>query len=151
MFRFSKTTTLPMLCTRHLFLRCVTCLIYKKSFSVRNTVEECPREYWIIYKRPGFLAFVRFGSSSTPFRPPLPSVSCLSFFLSLPVCCRSTLLTGEGGGGGQGAKSYDREKAWGFSLSHSMVSGVPLPQLKLNLECFNSPQKEKQILKEGDH
>jgi hypothetical protein len=38
--------------------------------------------------------------------PPPPPVSKLSLFLSLPVYCRSSLLTGgEEGSGGRGAKS----------------------------------------------
>ncbi len=32
------------------------------------------REYWIIYRGPGFIAIVWFGSSPNPF-PPLPSQS----------------------------------------------------------------------------
>ncbi len=44
---------------------------------------------------PGFLAVVWFGSSPAPL-PPFP-VSKLSLFLSLPVCRRSSLLTGGGG------------------------------------------------------
>ncbi len=49
------------------------------------------------------------------------SVGKFSHFLSLPVCRRSSLLTGEGGGGG--AKSYDSEKAWS-SIINSILSGV---------------------------
>ncbi len=51
-----------------------------------------------------------------PF-PPLPIAYELSLFLSLPVCCRSSLLTGEGG-----AKSYNGENAWSTIL-HSILSG----------------------------
>jgi hypothetical protein len=40
-------------------------------------------EYWISYRRPGFLAAVWFGSSPTP-SPPSRPLSCLSF--SLLVC-----------------------------------------------------------------
>jgi hypothetical protein len=43
--------------------------------------------------------------------PPPPSATCLSF-LSLSVCRRSTLLTGEGVGSVRGAKSCDREISW---------------------------------------
>ncbi len=32
------------------------------------------------------------------------------------------MLTGEGGGGGRGAESYDREKGWPSSLNHSILS-----------------------------
>ncbi len=44
--------------------------------------------------------------------------------LSLAVCLRSSLLTGKrAGGGGHGAKSYDRKKAWP-SIYRSILSGV---------------------------
>jgi hypothetical protein len=50
-----------------------------------------------------------------PSPPPAPSrVSQLTLFL-FPVCRRSCLLSGMGGGGvqeGEGAKSYDGKKAW---------------------------------------
>ncbi len=77
------------------------------------------REYWMIYRRPGFLAVVWFGSSPTPL-----SHEQVSLFLSLPVCCRSSLLTGEGERGGRGTwtKLYDREKAW-HSINQSILSG----------------------------
>ncbi len=52
----------------------------------------------MIYRGPGFLKVVGFGSSSTPF-PPSP-VSKLSLIISLPVCRRMSLLTWGGGGGG---------------------------------------------------
>jgi hypothetical protein len=62
--------------------------------------------------------------------PPTPSpypFSKLSLFLSLPICRRrSSLLTGEGGGGERGAKSYDSEhseKAWS-SINNSMLSAL---------------------------
>ncbi len=58
-----------------------------------------PREYWLIYRGPGFLAVVWFDSLSPPFPPPFP-VSKLSPFLSLPDVR------------GGGAKSYHYEKAW---------------------------------------
>jgi hypothetical protein len=51
--------------------------------------------------------------------PPSP-VSNMSLFLGLSVCRRSSLLTGEGGGGGQGAKSYDREET-GPSISFNTL------------------------------
>jgi hypothetical protein len=47
----------------------------------------------------------------------------LSFFISFPVCRRSTKWIGGGGEGG--AKSYDREKAWP-SINHSILSGENL-------------------------
>ncbi len=75
----------------------------------------CHREYWMIHW-PGLLAIVWIGFSPFPLFP----VSQLSLFLDLPVCSQSNLLTG---GGGRGAKSYDREKAWS-STNHSILSSV---------------------------
>ncbi len=66
---------------------------------------------------------------------PLPPslVSQLSLFLSLPVCRLSSLQTGEGGGGGWGTKSYDREKAWPsinqiipYSLERALLAEWPI-------------------------
>ncbi len=54
------------------------------------------REYWMIYSRPGFMRSYDLAPQPPP--PPSP-VNKLSLFLSLPVCCRSSLLTGEGGEG----------------------------------------------------
>ncbi len=54
-----------------------------------------PRKYCMIYRGPGFLVIIRFGSSPTPILP-FP-VSNLFLFLSLPVCPRSSLLIAEGG------------------------------------------------------
>jgi hypothetical protein len=75
-----------------------------------------PKEYWMIYRGPGFLVVKSFGSSPTcsPYYP----VSKVSIFLSLPVCRRSSIVTWDGGGGGGGAKSCDRQKAWS-SIYHS--------------------------------
>ena len=53
-----------------------------------------------IYKRPGFLADIWFGSSPHPL-PPLPS------------------------GDGEGAKSYDGETAWS-SKNHSVLSAIKI-------------------------
>jgi hypothetical protein len=53
-------------------------------------------------------------------RIPSP-ISNRSFSLSLPVCHRSSLVTGEGRGGGEGAKPYDGEKSCS-SLNHSILS-----------------------------
>ena len=56
-----------------------------------------------------------------PHPSPLSPVSKLSLFLSLPVCSRSSLLTGEGERGQGGAKSYRGEEAWS-SINHSILS-----------------------------
>jgi hypothetical protein len=55
------------------------------------------RQDSMIYRGKGFLAVMRFGS--TPTLLPLIPVSKLPLFRSLPVCHRSSLLTGEGGRG----------------------------------------------------
>ncbi len=79
-------------------------------------------EYWMIYRRPGFLAFVWFGSSPTP--SPLPSASRISFSVFLCVADSPVELTdGRGGGGGGGAKLHDSEKALS-TIYHSILSGT---------------------------
>jgi hypothetical protein len=70
----------------------------------------------MIYREPGFLAVMLFGSMPTP-SPPLPSAICLSFAVLL--CFRlSSLLTGEGEEGGRGA---NREKVLP-SIIHPILS-----------------------------
>jgi hypothetical protein len=48
-----------------------------------------PRDYSMIYRRPGFLAIIRFGSSPAP-SPPLPSARCLYF--SVFLCVASAVM-----------------------------------------------------------
>jgi hypothetical protein len=63
------------------------------------------------YRGPGFLAVVWLDCK-------------LSLVLSLPVCHRSSLLTGDRRRvGGLGAKSYECEKTWP-SINHSILSAV---------------------------
>ncbi len=57
----------------------------------------------MIYRGPGFLAVVLFGSSPTPFDP-LP-VSKLSLFLSISVCRRRLSYGGKGVGDEQNHKT----------------------------------------------
>ncbi len=79
----------------------------------------------VIYRGPGFLAVVWFGFSHTPFSP--SPVSKMSLFLNLHGVAGRAYLQGRGWGGGQGAKSYDPEKACP-SINHSILSGsTPLP------------------------
>jgi hypothetical protein len=54
--------------------------------------------------------------------PPPSPVSKLSRFLSLPVCRRSSILTGEGGGGREEAESFDGKKACS-SMDNSILFG----------------------------
>jgi hypothetical protein len=56
-----------------------------------------PKSIRLIYRGPGFLAVISFGSFARTFPP--PSVSKLSLFFNLPVWRRSSFLTGRGGGG----------------------------------------------------
>jgi hypothetical protein len=73
-----------------------TCQGIFRNVSLPRGVEiHRTREYWMIYRWPVFLAVVWFGSSLTPSPP---AVSKLSLFLSLPVCRRLSIITGEGGG-----------------------------------------------------
>ncbi len=72
------------------------------------------------------LTFLRSYDSSPrqPSSPPTSPFHKLSLFLSIFVCHRLSLLTGEWGEGStRGTKSYDREKSWP-SLNHSILSGV---------------------------
>jgi hypothetical protein len=48
------------------------------------------------------------------------------------VCRRSSLLTGEGGRGGGGAKSYDHAKAWPF-INHSIFSELNVEEKQTNV------------------
>ncbi len=67
------------------------------------------REDPMIYRGPDFLAVVWFGSTSPP-----PSPRKLPLFLTLPVCRRSSLLTGEGG----------RGWAWSWIIQYFLVVTV---------------------------
>jgi hypothetical protein len=72
------------------------------------------------YRAPSFLAVLQFGSIHAYPLPP-HHVSKLDRRLEGDLRKRDKLLTGEGEGGGRGAKSYDRKKAWPF-INHSMLS-----------------------------
>jgi hypothetical protein len=74
-----------------------------------------------IYCNIEYEAFMPSYDFASPSPPPSP-VSKLSLILSLPVCRRSSSLTGERAGGG-GAKSYDDEKIW-YSMIHSILSAT---------------------------
>jgi hypothetical protein len=77
----------------------------------------------MIYRGPGILAVVRLGSSPTP-SPPASQLDCRH---TGRLRNRDNLLTG---GGGRGAESYDRKKAWS-SINHSIL--YALYQRFLNL------------------
>jgi hypothetical protein len=74
----------------------------------------------MIYRGQGFLAVKWFGSSP----PPSPSpVSKMSLFLIFLCVAGRDNLRERMGGGGRGARSYDREKAWP-STNNSILSGA---------------------------
>ncbi len=62
----------------------------------------------MIYREPGFLAVVRFGSSPNPFSLPFP-VGKLSLLHSVALCRRSSLLTEEGVGGRGGGRTRESQ------------------------------------------
>jgi hypothetical protein len=77
----------------------------------------------MIYRGPGFLAVVWFGSSLNP-SPPFP-VTKLSLFLSLPVCRRLSLLTGVG------------RRGWGRSqIIQPTRKPGPLQIIQRSLHCY---------------
>jgi hypothetical protein len=89
----------------------------------------CLREYLMIYRGPGFLAELRtYYSAQRP--PPPPTLSHQQVAsLSQSSCVSPVQLTdGREGGGGYGAESYYRKKAWPSKTS-SMC----------NLWCISSP------------
>ncbi len=85
------------------------------SLSISSSLILQGREYWLIYRGPGYLAVVWFGSSPTP-------VSKLDRRHTGRLRKRDNFLTGEGGRGGwPRGKSYDRKEAWS-SIIHSILS-----------------------------
>ncbi len=93
--------------------RCIIASLSQLTGEGGRTPIRRHREYWMIYKGPGFLAVVLFGSSSTPF-PRFP-VSKLSLCHFLPLRCRSILLTGGGWGRSQ---IISGQKSWS-TINHS--------------------------------
>jgi hypothetical protein len=83
------------------FYQCgVTCKLLHDScmFSVGSSGRRlCTREYWTIYRGPGFLASVWFGSSPTPSPPTLPSESSTGDHIGRLIK-RDNLAEGDGGG-----------------------------------------------------
>jgi hypothetical protein len=84
----------------------------------------CPSYIELFVEDQTFSPSYDFASLSAP-RLPSP-VSKSSLFLSLPMCRRSRLLTGEGE---EGAKSYHGEKAWSSRICYILSEWtVPLPR-----------------------
>ncbi len=78
-------------------------------YSLDATYRIWRREDWMIYRGPGFLAAVWFGSSPTPYLPP-STVSKLDRRHTGRLRKRDNLLGGGGGGKkgfGRGAESYE--------------------------------------------
>ncbi len=103
------------------FLESISCPIAGLKFSTRASKHDAGsdkfREYWMIYRGPGFLAVVKFGSKPTPY-PPSP-VSKLDRRHEGRLQMRGNLLMEEGG----------RGLAW---------SRIPRPQESLSLyKSFN--------------
>ncbi len=75
------------------------------------------REYWMIYRGPGFLAIVWFGSSSTPHLQSVSSTGDTQEYWERETTC----LREKGGGeGGRGAKLYNHRKAWSSKKINSL-------------------------------
>jgi hypothetical protein len=79
-------------------------------------------EYWLMYRGPGFLVVVLFGSQPTP-----PALSCQQVVALSQSSCVSPAKLADGEGGGGGAKSYDGRKAWS-SIKYSILSDNTRPQ-----------------------
>ncbi len=78
-----------------------------------NRMALLSREYWMIYRGPGFLAVVWIGSSTSPSPKPLPSATCLSF--SVFLCDAGRAYRRE-----RGRKGWERSQIipWRESLVH---------------------------------
>ncbi len=103
----------------------------------KNEWVECwfgSREYWLIYRGPGFLAVVCLGTSPT-FTPPPPHVSNLSLFLS-PL----RLLPG---GCGRGAESYHGVKSWS-PVNHSILSDWKSAEISTSSERIHWKNRSSQ-------
>ncbi len=91
---------------------CFLCVTWTYILYIQSnmSVIAMGREYWMIYRWYG----ISRRRMIWLLPPPPPPVSNLPLFLSLPVCRRSSLLTGEEGGRGKGAgrTNYDDGKAW---------------------------------------
>jgi hypothetical protein len=114
---------------------CFMILVICKSSEIERGCP-LPREYLIYYRVPGFLVVVGFP-------PSLPYANCLSFY-SLPVCRRSSLLMGGGGGRGKEPNHTTARKP---GLLQSINYSLALP---LGFCSNNKPQKRKVAEKDGD-
>ncbi len=107
----------------HIYCTCThTCCNLSQNLCVRshtcvNVCLHCtlPREYWMIYRGPGFL------EDEMIWLLPHHLSRQLVVSLSQSPCVSLVELT-NGTGNGGGAQSYDGEKAWS-SINHSLLSG----------------------------
>ncbi len=77
-----------------------------------STLTICQSRLYPPVRDSGFLAVVRFGSF------PLPTPRQQDVTLSLSSCVSPVQLTNGRGWGGEGAKSYDGEKAWSSTIPY---------------------------------
>ncbi len=90
----------------------------------RNRVVEfrCTREYWMIYRGPGFLAVIWFGSFPTSSPSPVSKASCLCLLVFLCVADRAYWREMGGGGGEEEEPNHiDDEKACS-SINHFKIN-----------------------------
>ncbi len=116
-------------------LRVASPHVYSVVHILRRSTCYPPREDWMIYRGPSFLAGVWFGSTPSP----PPPVSKLSLFISLPMWRRYRLLTGE-----EGQESLDfynsfyslysvhSHSCWVLSSGHWRGNPTPLTTLSIS-------------------
>ncbi len=118
--------------------------LYRCRAATQSAVDVChSREYLMIYRGPGFLAVVRFGSSPTPSHPlfPQPLVS-----LSQSSCLSPVDLTDGRGGRGWASESLARYKSfntlWGATVQ--ALWEIPVawcrPQPSESSQPFHPPE-----------
>ncbi len=109
------------------------CLSLSSSYLQHTELLSYCREYWMIYRGPGFLAVV-YDWLLPQHLTPYP-VSKLDQRHTGRLTKKVNLMTGEGGGSGGGAKSYDCEKTWS-SINYSILSGILACHWSLPLTAY---------------
>ncbi len=90
---------------------------HKKVFSTPKSWLAFGREYWMIYRGPGFIGVVWFAPAH-----PLPPLAFVTGDTQEDRERETTCLWESGEGGGRGAESYNRNQAWS-SINNSLLSG----------------------------